>query len=121
MKYRFPRNAYFGNVQFPYEVLGEVKSKVDYVTLDPDHEERDLCKNYFNQAVQKLTEYAKSQGGDAVIDVKSIVFYFDGKSGAFSRAECTDSGAEGQVLVRGIAIKWKTSEKKTEKKSVSRR
>jgi hypothetical protein len=91
----------------PYEKLGIVRSRVDFNSLDPTHEERTLCNNYFNKAVRDLVKQAKDQGGDAVIDVKSIVFYDDGQSKTFPTAECSDDGQQGQVLAQGIVVKWK--------------
>ena len=67
----------------------------------------DLCRNYFNKAVQDLVKFAHDAGGDAVIDVKSVVLLLDGKTEMYPRPECSDEGAEGQALVRGIAIRWK--------------
>ena len=52
---------------------------------------------------------AKKQGGDAVIDLKSVVYLEDGRREMYPSAECSDDGIEGQVLCQGIAIKWKTS------------
>jgi hypothetical protein len=91
----------------PYEKLGVVRSRVDFNSLDPTHEEKTLCSNYFNKAVRDLVKQAKDQGADAVIDVKSIVFYDDGQSKTFATAECSDDGQQGQVLAQGIAVKWK--------------
>ncbi len=91
----------------PYEKLGIVRSRVDFNTLDPTHEEKTLCNNYFNKAVRDLVKQAKEQGANAVIDVKSIVFYDDGQSKTFPTAECSDDGQQGQVLAQGIAVKWK--------------
>jgi hypothetical protein len=91
----------------PYETLGTVRSKVDFNTLNPDHEEKELCDNYFNKAVRELVKQARAEGGDAVIDVKSVVFYEDGQSKTFPTAECSDDGQQGQVLALGIAVRWK--------------
>jgi hypothetical protein len=113
-KYTFPESeAFFGEppADRPYEKLGLVRSKVEYPTLDPNNEEDVLCRNYFNHAVEDLVKFAKAKGGDAVIDVKSVVFLLDGQMEAYPRAECVDEGDGGQVLARGIAIKWKKPEK----------
>lgn len=90
-----------------YETLGWVRAKIEFPTLDAEQEEQRLCENYFNKAVKQLVKYAREKGGHAVLDVKSVVFYVDGRTDAFPRAECSDDGAEGQVLVRGIAVRWK--------------
>ena len=106
--YAFPKNeAFYGNTQRPYRTLGSVRSKVDYDSLDDNHEEKDLCTNYFNKSVRDLVSMAKKKGGDAVIDVKSVVYLEDGKQESYPRAECSDDGMEGQSLTQGIAVKWK--------------
>ena len=106
-KFAFPKNAYIGDVQRPYTVLGPVRSKVDYQTLDFNREEKDLCRNYYNRAVRDLVKYAKKQGGDAVVDVKSVVFLVDGRTEMYATPECSDEGGDGQVLTQGVAVKWK--------------
>ena len=108
-KHTFPKNAYVGDVQRPYTVLGPVRSKVDYVSLDPNHEEGRLCRNYYNKSVRELTKYAKRQGADAVVDVQSVVFLEDGRRETYKTPECSDDGGEGQVLTQGVAVKWKQS------------
>jgi hypothetical protein len=107
-KYGFPKQfAFFGDVKRPYEALGQVRSRATFQSLDPGHEESELCKNYFNKAVRELVSTAKKQGGDAVIDVKSVVFLEDGRREEYTTAECSDDGMEGEVLCQGIAVKWK--------------
>ncbi len=106
-KFKFPKNAYLNDTRRPYTVLGPVRSKVDYTSLDDAHEENQLCNNYFNKAVRDLIKYAKIQGGDAVIDVSSVVFLEDGRRETYKTPECSDDGGEGQILTQGIAVKWK--------------
>jgi hypothetical protein len=106
-RFRFPKNAYVGNVTRPYETLGPVRSKVDFANLDLQREDKEVCHNYYNKSVRELARFAKLQGGDAVIDVKSVVFLQDGRSETHPTPECSDDGAEGQVLTQGIAVKWK--------------
>jgi hypothetical protein len=101
------KSAFKGNVSRTYEKLGLVRSKVNFLTLDPGREESELCRNYFNKAVKDLVKTAKNKGGDAVIDVKSVVFFEDGHMELYSTPECSDDGMEGQVLTQGIAVKWK--------------
>jgi len=112
-KYEFPSgHAYLGEPKDrEYVTLGLVKARVDYETLDPNREEGQLCKNYFNKAAGDLVKYARQAGGDAVIDVKSVVFMADGKSETHPKAECSDDGEGGQVLTQGVAIKWKPKPK----------
>lgn len=107
-KHKFPRFAYVGEPGRPYKKLGLVKTKVLFPTLDVDSDERVLCKVYYNKAVKDLLKRAQAVKADAVIDVHSAVFMIDGRSEVFKTPECTDDGQEGQVLVEGIAIRWKS-------------
>lgn len=121
--HEFPKeSAFYGAPARKYETLGVVRSEVNFPTLDPDLDNENLlCRNYFNQAVKKLVTYAKKAGGDAVIDVKSVVFLMDGKSETHPTPECSDDGGEGQVLARGIAVKWlPENPPETKKESTSR-
>jgi len=107
-RYSFPKaSVYLGGMDHPYTVLGRVRTKVDFTSLDPNFEEDALCRNYFNKAANDLLERAKKNGGDAVIDMKSVVFLEDGRQQSFSTPQCADDGEEGQVLAQGIVIKWK--------------
>lgn len=105
-KYSFPPDAQIGVPEKSYAVIGIVKTKVNFSSLDPDHEDSFLCQNYFNKAAIDLVKRAKEKHADAVIDVKSVVFHVDGKISSFPRPECSDDGQEGQVLAQGIAIRW---------------
>ena len=117
-KFAFPEGLVFrelptGDLQGrPYEVMGWVRSKAVWPTLDQDAYSDGLCRNYFNKAAKNLLKEAKKVGADAVIQVRSVVFLLDGKVGEFPDPECSDDGAEGEVLVRGIAIKFKPLERK---------
>ena len=104
--HKFPKDAYIGKPNRPFKAIGSVRAKVNFVTLDPGSEDTSLCKNYFNKAVSDLVRIAKDKGADAVIDVKSVVFYENGQSEVFSKPECSDDGAEGQSLAQGVAVKW---------------
>jgi hypothetical protein len=107
-EYSFPKErAFLGDVKRPYEALGLVRSKVNFQSLDPNREEAELCRNYYNKAVTDLFKFAKDKGGDAVIDVKSVVFLEDGRHELYPTPECSDDGMEGQILTQGIAVKWK--------------
>ncbi len=107
--FEFPAGeAFIGHsVSRPYQILGWVKSKVNFLSLDPDREESDLCKNYYSKSVQGLVQMAKDKGGNAVMDVQSVVFLENGRQETYSTAECSDDGMEGQALTQGIAIQWK--------------
>jgi hypothetical protein len=109
-KHKFPeKDAYVGEVKRAYKTLGVVRAKVDFPTLDPtnpDLDESKLCKNYYNKAVTDLLNAAHDKGADAVVDVKSVVFYEDGRHETYPTPECSDEGDEGQILAQGIAVKW---------------
>ncbi|MEK6704414.1 MAG: hypothetical protein AABZ06_01360 [Bdellovibrionota bacterium] len=105
-RYDFPKGAFFGEQKRAYKVIGMVKSRVDFPSLDPAHDEKILCVNYFNKSIVDLVKQAKEHGADAVIDIKSVVFLQDGRSETYGSAECSDDGEEGQVLTQGIAVKW---------------
>lgn len=107
----FPKEAYLEAVTRPYERLGVVRAKVNFPTLDPDRDEDALCRNYYNQSVQDLLKMAKKKGADAVIEVKSVVFYEGGDSKAYLTPECSDDGEEGQALTQGVAVKWLDTKK----------
>lgn len=106
-KYLFPKDeAFVGGVERPYKVLGRVRAKMDYQSFDIAQEDLNLCKNYYNKAVKDLVKMAQKKGGDAVVDVKSVVFLENGRQEVYTTPECADDGMEGQVLTQGIAIKW---------------
>lgn len=105
--YRWPKAVYTGVPEREFEKLGQVRTRVEYNSLDFEHEESRLCKNYFNRAAQDLLKRARQVGADAVIDMRSVVFQLDGKIETYDTPECTDDGVEGQVLAQGVAIKWK--------------
>ncbi len=90
----------------PYKTLGLVRSKVNFSSLDPNREESELCQNYYYKSVRDLVSFSKDKGGDAVIEVKSVVFLEDGRHETYSTPECADDGIESQILTQGIAIKW---------------
>jgi hypothetical protein len=106
-KHAFPTaGVYVQEPRRTYKTLGVVRAKVNYETLDPVSEERDLCRNYYNKAVKELLEKAKDQAADAVVDVKSVVFLADGRRETYPTPECSDDGQEGQILVQGVAVQW---------------
>ena len=91
----------------PYEVLGWVRARAHFPTLEQDPNSLKICRNYYNKAALDLLHEAKKPGGDAVIKVRSVVMLLDGKTEEHATPECSDDGAEGEILVKGIAIKWK--------------
>ena len=112
--YSFPKDvAYTGNVERPFQPMGYVRTKVNFQSLDMSHDEAELCKNYFNQAVRDMLKMARAKGADGLVQVRSIVFYEGGQHEVFPRAECSDDGMEGQVLTEAIAVKWKKAPTKS--------
>lgn len=106
--YTFPNQAYFlPPKDREYDVIGTVKSKVNFNALDQEHSEEALCSNYFNKAVGQLVKMAQDKGADAVVDVHTVVLLMDGRVETYPRAECSDDGEEGQVLAEALAVKWK--------------
>lgn len=93
----------------PYQAMGWVRSKATYITMDVERPLQDeaLCKNYYNKAARDLVREAKKAGADAVVNVRSIVFLLDGKVEEHPTPECSDDGGQGEILLKGIAIKYK--------------
>ncbi len=85
---------------------------MNFPSLDVRNSEAALCKNYYNKAVTDLVKMAKEKGADAVLEVRSVVFYENGASDLLKGAECSDDGREGQILAQGLAVKWVTAKKK---------
>lgn len=110
--HEFPKNAYLGKPDRPHKVIGGVRTKVEFPSLDPRYDFDQLCKNYFNKAAGDLLKRAKKNGADAVIEVESVVFLVDGRRETYHSAECADDGAEGQVLAQGLAVKWLPKDRK---------
>ncbi len=110
--HHFPKEGIYADrpKDRPYEVLGRVRTKVNFPSLDGQREDATLCRNYFNKAAKDLLARAKKVGGDAIMEVRSVTFLIDGKSETHKSAECADDGEEGQVLAEGYAIKWKPVE-----------
>lgn len=106
----------------PYEPLGWVRSKATYSTLESEtSHSQTLCKNYYHKAAKQLLKEAQKAGADAVIKVRSVVLLLDGKIEEYPTPECADDGAEGEILLKGIAIRYKPiqdlqHEKTTQKK-----
>ncbi len=106
-QYSFPSGEAFVDApKRPFKVLGEVKSKATYSSIDFEHGDDVLCRNYYNKAVKDLVKRAKDVGADAIANIRSVVFYEDGTHQIFKTPECTDDGEEGEVLVAATAIKW---------------
>ncbi len=108
-RFAFPKENVFVEVpERPFEVLGRVKAEVTFPTLDEHSDEPGICKNYYNKAAQKLLAIAKKQAkADAVVELRSVTLLFDGRIERHKTPECVDEGGEGEVLVEGIAVRWK--------------
>ncbi len=105
--HKWPKGVFHGVPDRQFEKLGQVRTRIEYNSLDFENDENKLCKNYFNKAANDLLKRAKKVGADAVIDVKAVVFQIDGKTETYDNPECTDDGVEGQVLAQGVAVRWK--------------
>lgn len=105
--YDFPKEAYIEKPDRPHEVVGIVRTKVEFPTLLAEYDESALCRNYFNKAARDLLKRAEKLGADAVIELRSVVFLVDGRREVHSTPECADDGQEGQVLAEARAVKWK--------------
>jgi hypothetical protein len=124
--YPFPAVNAFVNAppkDRPYSVLGWVRAKTPFVTMDPDSNLKALCANYYNKAVASLLVEAKKAGGDAVAEIRSVTFLLNGKVEEHVTPECSDDGGEGEILVRGVAIRFarKAPASATPKKPAPRR
>ena len=71
----------------------------------------------FSGRVALMITQAKKAKGDAVIKIRSVVILLDSKTEEHETPECSDDGAEGEILMRGIAIKWKPLPKPEDKKA----
>lgn len=111
--YKFPEQKVFvekpsgENEARKFKTLGWVRSKAVFSTLNSSRDHApDLCKNYYNKAAQDLWREAKKVKADAVIQVRSVVLLMDGKVEEHKTPECSDDGAEGEVLLKGIAVQF---------------
>ena len=96
------------DTDIPFEKLGMVRTKVNFSSLHPERDDDELCRNYYNKGVVDLIKRAKlEQKADAVINVRSVVFYMDGSSNLYTSPECSDDGNEGQILLQARAIRFK--------------
>ena len=107
-------------VGVPYKILGWVRSKAEYPTMEQEVNNQTLCRNYYNKAAKLLLKEAQKADADAVIKVRSVVFMIDGKTEEYPTPECSDDGAQGEILLRGIAIKFIPPTKKPADKSADK-
>jgi hypothetical protein len=107
--YAFPEGTVFVNDKpsRKFKVLGPVRVRVNFSSLNAEREESELCRNFYNKGASDLLKRAqRERKADAVIDVRSVVYYMDGKSKKFTAPECADDGSEGQILMEGKAIRY---------------
>lgn len=117
--FRFPETGVYleeptgKDADRPYKILGWVKAKETWPTLEQDLSNNQLlCKNYFNKAARSLLKEANKVHGDAVVKMRSVVILLDGKLEEHVTPECSDDGAQGELLVKGIAIQYIKEKKK---------
>ncbi len=90
-----------------FKVLGPVRVRVNFSSMNAEREESELCRNFYNKGAGDLLKRARRERkADAVINVRSVVYYMDGKSKKFTSPECADDGSEGQILMEGKAIRY---------------
>lgn len=90
----------------PFKPLGWVRAKATWATMEQEKNNQSLCRNYYYKAVRNLVRDAEKAGADAVIKIRSVVILLDGKTEEHLTPECSDDGAEGEILLRAIAIKF---------------
>jgi hypothetical protein len=109
--YRLPRSGVFEEHELkekPYEALGLMKGKTNFNSLVESMTFEQLCSNYFNKAVTELLSRAKrDRGADALMNLQSVVYYANGAVEYHKKPECSDDGAEGQILIQAQAIRFK--------------
>lgn len=113
--YAFPEQDVFVETKPTrrYKVVGPVRVRVNYNSLNADREELELCRNYYNKGVADLLKRARRDlKADAIVEVQSVVYYLDGKSKSFPTPECSDDGGEGQILLQAKAIRYLPPRKK---------
>lgn len=105
----FPKqDVYLGEPDRPYEVMGTVRASAHWPSLLlPGVDEKALCRNSYNKAAADLLRRAREAGADAVIQVRSVVFYLTGKRETYTTPECSDDGESGEILLEGVAIHYK--------------
>lgn len=108
-KYSFPEASVYVDEKPTrrFKVIGPVRVRVNFSSLISDREELELCQNFYNKGAGDLLKRAKREmRADAVIEVRSVVYYMDGKSKRYPTPECADDGNEGQILMEGKAIRY---------------
>jgi hypothetical protein len=94
----------------PYQKVGTVRAWQEFKTeLDESFNDKEFqrrCRLAFREAATKVLKIAQEHGGEAVIQIRSVVFLADGRKEFLPSAECADDGDAGEALVEGIAVRW---------------
>jgi hypothetical protein len=94
----------------PYQKVGTVRAWQEFKTeLDESFDDKEFqrrCRQAFREAAAKVLKIAQEHGGEAVIQVRSVVFLADGRKEYLPSAECADDGDAGEALVEGMAVRW---------------
>ena len=90
----------------PFQPVGWVRTKEPFITIDPDADLNKLCANYYNKAAASLLREARKAGADAVVSVRSVTFLLNGATEEHKTPECADDGGEGEILLKGVAVRW---------------
>ncbi|MBS1960294.1 MAG: hypothetical protein JST80_12525 [Bdellovibrionales bacterium] len=98
-----PTGKRFGQT---FKPLGWVKTKVRWPTMEQAPNDQSLCRNYYNKGAAQLFDEGEKVGADAVIQVRSVVLLLNGQMQEYPTPECSDDGAEGEILMKGIAIRY---------------
>ena len=111
-RYAFPKqDVYLGEPDRPYEVIGTVRTSAHWPSLLlPGANEQSLCRNSYNKAATDLLRRAREAGAEAVMQVRSVVFYLTGKRETYTTPECSDDGENGEILLEGVAVRYKRPE-----------
>lgn len=111
-KHAFPKqDVYLGEPDRPYDIIGTVRASAHWPSLlMPGANEQALCRNSYNKAAADLLRRARDAGADAVMQVRSVVFYLTGKRETYTTPECSDDGESGEILLEGVAVRYKKPE-----------
>lgn len=111
-----PGNVFFSEPTRSYQVLGTARSWHEFKTsLDETFDDQEFsrrCYQAFFKASEKVLAIARANGGEAVAQIRSVVFLADGRKEYYPRPECVDDGEEGEALVEGQVIRWSSSKTK---------
>lgn len=87
-----------------YVELGDVKTKINF-KMSQMYEDEFLCQNAYHRGLKDLLHRAEAKGGNAIMNIRSVVFYLDGKNESFKTPECSFETEEGQILMQAKVIR----------------